>query len=448
MSQFVSMYRCKIPSSYSPEPQTCKLKSRPSVVRLQLRLFCLFAINLVISSWCLTRPAFRTWNRFIRKKLGREVKGEDVKHPKPKHRVIADAYSRRHHDEIAVSMQKYHTDPVPINFDMNNMNSTESGGIGATLTRYMYNMIGRRNAVANVDFYAQEVNYKYNGEIDGSESEMSVTVTQRQYSYAKQESRRSSVESHTSVRMAETEIKFESHSKKQKESQKPEKRKCRKVRMPSNRNRRASSSSVESQRITNQEIEYRYLNRAILRNAMIMPPDEMTSMFSQDAQPSNMLAAFDGSHSNALVNFLRNNNDEAPPSRLIVEPLTSRLNELDDTTSLSSSAENAVPLDENNSFDSGQLDSRNKMPLQNSKDSCDVGTQANAYDLVPHDKDLSLEKHQPNHENLYETTEMHQLLSNREIFPRQGTLYMTVSERNKKIKELLLPKSMSLEPAT
>lgn len=496
MSQLVFMYSCKITSSYSSEPHTCKLKSRPSVVRLQLRLFCLFAVNLVISSWCLTRPAFRTWNRFIRKKLGREVKGEDVKHPKAKHRIIADAYRLRNNDVISVSIQNYHTDPAGLNFDMNNMNSTESDAMGATLTNYMYNMITRRNAVANVDFHGRKVNCDPYG--SSCDSEISLTVTKKRYSFSVQESRRSSVDSQVSVKMSETEFtaKVESRSKKQNranrsvKSVKAKKRNFTALRMAFDRNRRASSSSVESQRITNQEIQYRYPNRAILPNgnAMIMPADEMTSMFSQDAQPSNMLAAFDGSHNNAFVNFLRNNNDEASreilmsnfqcselgltpftnnksnrcskkssknqlhshaqSQRHIVEPLTSRLNELDDTTSLSSSVEITVPLNENNSSDSGQLDSRNKMPSQNSRDSCDVGTQANAYDITPHcqlqqlepyDKELSLEKHEQNHEILCETSEMHQLLSNRAILPRKETLYMTESEKMKKIKQLLLP---------
>lgn len=45
----------------------CKMHSRPSVAVLQLRLICLFCVNLVVSSWCWTWPTLKTWNRFIKK---------------------------------------------------------------------------------------------------------------------------------------------------------------------------------------------------------------------------------------------------------------------------------------------------------------------------------------------------------------------------------------------
>lgn len=64
---FVLFFRCKIRNSYSFEHSACKIKNRPSIAILQLRLLCLFCVNLVIASWCWTRPAFKTWDRFARK---------------------------------------------------------------------------------------------------------------------------------------------------------------------------------------------------------------------------------------------------------------------------------------------------------------------------------------------------------------------------------------------
>lgn len=60
-------FRCKIKESYIGDMSICKMHSRPSVAVLQLRLICLFCVNLVVSSWCWTWPTLKTWNRFIKK---------------------------------------------------------------------------------------------------------------------------------------------------------------------------------------------------------------------------------------------------------------------------------------------------------------------------------------------------------------------------------------------
>lgn len=61
------IFRCKIKESYMGDMSICKMHSRPSVAVLQLRLICLFCVNLVVSSWCWTWPTLKTWNRFIKK---------------------------------------------------------------------------------------------------------------------------------------------------------------------------------------------------------------------------------------------------------------------------------------------------------------------------------------------------------------------------------------------
>lgn len=60
-------FRCKIKGSHSNFGAKCRLQNRPSVAVLQLRLLCLFGVNLLISSWCWTSPALKTWTQFIRK---------------------------------------------------------------------------------------------------------------------------------------------------------------------------------------------------------------------------------------------------------------------------------------------------------------------------------------------------------------------------------------------
>lgn len=199
---------------------------------------------------------------------------EDDKFTKPKHRIIADAYAKRMDDVVSVSIENSHTDPAGINFDMNDLNSVESNAMGATLTNYMYNMINRRNAATSSEIRlpAQIVKCATYG--SSCESEMSVTI--QRYSVSVQESRRSSVDSQVSFKMSETEIhaKVESRSKKHKSvNMKAKKRNFISRRV--NHSRRASSSSVESQRITKQEIKYRYPNRGILPNgnAMVRPGD-------------------------------------------------------------------------------------------------------------------------------------------------------------------------------
>lgn len=65
--KFFRYFRCRIKESHLGDMTKCKLQNHPSVAVLQLRLLCLFCVNLVTSSWCWTWPALKTWKRFIRK---------------------------------------------------------------------------------------------------------------------------------------------------------------------------------------------------------------------------------------------------------------------------------------------------------------------------------------------------------------------------------------------
>lgn len=196
---------------------------------------------------------------FIRK-LGYEL-SEDEKFTKPKHRIIADAYAKRGEEVISVSIQNSRRDPANLNFELNNLNSTESNGMGTTLTNYLYNLINRRNAVAGLDF--DDPNYtksQSNNCAYGSSCDSEISFSVRQISL---ESRRSSIDSQVSVKMSETEIKakVERHSQNYKRVNMKAKKRHSKY-FACRTNRRASSSSIESQRVTDQmqNIKYKYPN--------------------------------------------------------------------------------------------------------------------------------------------------------------------------------------------
>lgn len=164
-------------------------------------------------------------------------------------------------DRISVSIQNSHTDPAGLNFDMNNLNAAESDGMDPTLTNYLRNIINRRNAVTmtTMDFNEPNANCTaYTSSCADNNSEISVSV--RHFSV---ESRRNSVDSQVSqvsVKMSETNIKatLESHSQKHKRVNMKSKKSQRNYLYNKRTNRRASSSSVESQRITNQTRAFKY----------------------------------------------------------------------------------------------------------------------------------------------------------------------------------------------
>lgn len=187
---------------------------------------------------------------------------DDEKFTKPKHRIIADAYAKRLEDVISVSIQNSHTDPANLNFELNNLNSTESNGMGTTLTNYLYNIINRRNAVTSMDFGEPTMNCARGSSCD---SEISFSV--RQISV---ESRRSSVDSQVSVKLSETEIKAKVERRSQKHKRVNMNAKKRQGRYYARRtNRRPSNSSIESQRLTDQLQlrKYNYTNNRIQVNA-------------------------------------------------------------------------------------------------------------------------------------------------------------------------------------
>lgn len=492
------------------------------------------------------------------RKIGYEL-SEDEKFTKPKHRIIADAYAKRMDDVISVSIQNSHTDPAGLNFDMNNLNAAQSDAMDPTLTNYLRNIINRRNAVTmtTMDFNEPTTNCAaYTSSCADNNSEISVSV--RHFSV---ESRRNSIDSQVSVKMSETNIKatLESHSQKHKRVNVKAKKSQRNYLYNKRTNRRASSSSVESQRITNQTRAFKYrhpsnriqlssmgrqserrsavvaandfndIHLMLNRNNMATTSDDDQS--NDESNPmqienehSNMLVPLGAPHQQQMVDsvdsldvsngqdtsfldekimefirsnsgkqlesFLRNNYDRSNDrtknglhgiakngrsslrnsknqrhshnkmflqQKSDVQPFTSKMikNDNDMGTSMSSSMDIDIiqHLDGTRSSFSDQSINRMKTQSQNSKSSCDVGIQANDYDIASHthciddcNKDKLLEKIQLNyqqHED-YAIMETDQLLPFRKppsIVRKDNiiTKHLSESEKKEKLFKLLMP---------
>lgn len=469
---------------------------------------------------------------------------------------------------ISVSIENSHTDPAGINFDVNNLNPAESEEMGATLTNYLCSIINRRNAVTleTMELGEQNANcVPYTSSCADNNSEISVSV--RHFSVA---SRRSSVDSQVSqvscvsVKMSETNIKatLESRLQKHKSVNMKTKKRQRNYMYAKRTNRRASSSSIESQRITNQmqNIKYKHPNRIQVsentigrqvgrRSAISATPanindikqilnranfkfddDDLSDDETQaviETEPSNMLVPLGAhppqpndstdslemsnkkneasieqilqcilknSNGKQLENLLRRSyersnertehasstmgkrdrnsmksskNQRNSHSKMYAhqkndEPISSKVKHDKETTnSISSSMDFGISAHLNGTQSSFSDQSMNRMKTQsqNSKRSCDVGIQANDYDIASHvknrsrsrddcDKDYLPEKLQSHYLNNQddECTEAHQLLPMKKrdqptIVRRNTTRNkdLSESERVKKLKQLLMP---------
>ncbi|XP_031627808.1 protein smoothened [Contarinia nasturtii] len=472
---------CKIVESSPNDVTKCKIQNRPSVAVTQLGLLSLFGVNLVITSWCWTTQALKTWKRFVRRKTGNELSEDDKM--RPKHRIIADAYAKRKHmdGDISVSIDHTLTDPAGLNFDVNNLNPAESDGMSSTLRNYMYNIINRRGAVELEPFTLED---KRNGvsypsscaENSYNNSEVSVSVR-----HIEVESRRNSVDSQISLKMSETNFKatLESRPQKHKGINMKTKKRQRNILYTKRTNRRASSSSIESQRITNQmqNFKYKYPKNGIpnvgenttygRRNAISARPgdilNELRSQFKShddddddqsidEAQtmeinePSNMLVPVDmGACSHQRVDSIdrldASHDNQASLEQIIIGLLrNSDEKKIKHLLKMSHDYPNGVDKSHRNSTKRSktQRNSHHKMyeqqtndeshpsiiktekdsgtsmsssidremsQSQNSKRSCDVGIQANDFDIAG-------QRSRNNYDQDEECTEMHHLLPN------------------------------------
>lgn len=426
---------------------------------------------------------------FVNRKIGQEL-SEDEGFTKPKHRIIADAYAKRGDDRIEVSYQKPFTDPANINFDMIDLNVTESDPMGETLTNYLSKIINRRNGVGDLTCA--------NNASSCADSHSEISLSVRQVSL---ESRRSSIDStvsQVSVKVSETNFKatLNAHSQKHKGLKMKSKRRQRNL-TAKQTIRRASSSSVESQRITSQmkNIKYKNQNSQLNGNAVgrqserrpacttadinainqIFKKIPLTSdedQRNEDAQPmqmivgpTNMLAPYDGQMINSadsldastlrqLEDLLRLTNKQQDYKHNNVrnsvkygknqryssqnmylhsnhkknDQILSKIRN-DNNLSMSSSMDidifhhHADVNHENRNSLSDQSMNHLKTHSQNSKRSCDIGIQANDYDITSHvqrpsndheyDKDKLPEKFQSNYQNDEKYTETDELLPQR-----------------------------------
>lgn len=416
----------------------CKLKSRPSVAILQLRLLCLFGACFVLSSWCwASTSTYKTWIRFVRRRLLRQEIVDEEKFTKPKHKIIADAYAKRHQSVIAVSLQNSHTDPINANYSVNANNPVNSV-VSSSWTQRMPNLLNRRDAVT----------------ADPStecDSEISVSVRQYDISVG---SRRNSADSQVSVKMSETEIKV------------------KKVKSRSQRNKfkKASDRFVKTGRIERRRAvtAYDILNQKL--NSQIHSDDENESCDSQENRPvlpSNILAAI-GYNANtgiiptndkidSLLNMLNERNGNSGNGGGVINknhqswrPCDKAIDGIggEDESSLSSSIDQDVGNMMHSSYSAQSMGGNGKTHSRNSKNSCDVGIQANAKEIAAHTrsydddmaKDILSEKKRSGHiEDEEDFTEMHSLIQSKHkasIVPRNdlnGTGYQARLER------LLLP---------
>lgn len=466
----------------------------------------------------------------IHRKIGYEL-SENDKYTKPKHRIIADAYAKRMDDVISVSIENSLTDPAGLNFDVNNL--AESNGMSTTFLNCLNNTILRRNALT---MDTMEPNPPYSSCADNN-SEISLSVC-----HLSVESRRTSIDSQVSqvsVKMSETNIKAVLDTKqKDKKVNMETKKRQHKYLYSKRTSRRASSSSVESQRITSQMRNIKYhrpsnriqvssnmIGRQIERrsaipatsadindirqlfnqcnfkhtttdddqsidepmNAMNEPPNMLVPLGAHKHQIANSTESLDTSIKQAAIekivkNFLQNSsgkqlenflrssyeynangmgksgrgsmkngkNQRSSGHKTHEHP--SNQHKMRMSMSSSEDIDAIQKLNGSQSSLSNQSINRLTTQSQNSKGSCDVGIQANEYDISRQrsrddcDKDNFPEKHKFEYHQDDEYTEVHQLLPGKKrdqpmIYCKnaKGSERLSEAEKFAKLKELLLP---------
>lgn len=235
---------CKIMAAYTDSQASCKIENRPSVALLQLHLLCLFASGILMSSWCWTSSSVETWRRYLKKAWGKEV-AEEIKIPK--HKVIAYTWAKRKEFQdrgrLSITFYNTHTDPVGLNFDVNDLNSTGTNEISSTWANYLPQFVKRRFALTGFALAGMANNSASCGPRKSSvDSEISVSVR-----HVSVESRRNSVDSQLSVKIAEMKTKVARSHHRSSKTGKARSRGKDFFSAGRRYSRRESSTSVESQ---------------------------------------------------------------------------------------------------------------------------------------------------------------------------------------------------------
>ncbi|XP_078665081.1 protein smoothened-like [Branchiostoma floridae x Branchiostoma belcheri] len=108
--------------SNQPVPE-CSMKSRPSLIIMEIHLFAFFGAGITMSTWVWTKATIATWKRFWKRITG---KAGDEPRRLHKTRMIAKAFARRRElqdgdqaERLSYSFQTVsHDDPVGINLNL------------------------------------------------------------------------------------------------------------------------------------------------------------------------------------------------------------------------------------------------------------------------------------------------------------------------------------------
>lgn len=325
---------------------------------------------------------------------------DEEKCTKPKHKIIADAYAKRHQSVISVSLQNSHTDPVNVNYSVN---FPANSVVSNTWTQCMPYLLNRRDAFT----------------VDPStacESEISVSVRQYDISVG---SRRNSADSQVSVKMSETEIKV------------------KKVKSRSQRNK-FKKASVKNRRIERRKAVTAYdIMNVQNKSPPLNSDDENESYDWQEHRQDHSSNILDGIGytdastvipSNAsLQSFFKMLNGRNPGNIQEHQSLRQCAIAMDnivdeDESSLSSSIEQDIGNMMHSSYSAHSMGGNAKTHSRTSKGSCDVGIQANAKDIAAHARSYNEEmarniltdkKRNGHIEDDEEFTEMHQLIQDK-----------------------------------
>ncbi|KAK9504914.1 hypothetical protein O3M35_009082 [Rhynocoris fuscipes] len=184
---------CKLGIGESGPSGECKMGSRPSVAMLQLHVLSLFSVGVLMSSWVWTHTTINTWATLIARLLKKEVPGNEKQTKPKKHKLIAQAYSKRKKfnsdGHISISFHSSHKDPVGLNIELN---SGATGSVRSSWAAALPKLLTRRGALVAAT--------NSNSSVRRNSVDSQISYSVRRVSV---ESRRHSVDSAVSVKVSE-----------------------------------------------------------------------------------------------------------------------------------------------------------------------------------------------------------------------------------------------------
>lgn len=341
---------------------------------------------------------------FRNRKFGRDD-SEDEEVTKPKHKMIAEAYARRNESVLSLELEGTHSDPVGVNFNVSNLVLNESNEMTSSFRNNIPNFLKRRNAMTNLELQKR----------DPFSSSFDQSIQYMQTVSIECESRRSSIDSTISFKVSGTEIHLSKPTR------------IKKGRNIITHTRRASSSSVEGQIVT-KNAKYHQTNNNIYiqsngttaknmkrpkmgrrgacaginlkaikslvrrsRNQTSCSEDDAVSHTSFKIQNAKKNIVLRGISHNDSINsseiqseqhiHMENRIESTGYRTNMHKAISKRRNRDNDINSSSLSDEIDVLMNGTHSSYSG-VSIENKTHSRNSKASCDVGIQANPFDIT------------------------------------------------------------------